>query len=88
MGYRVISFRDHGYHSDHDTEKFYEAAEMARRGVEKMRDLAEKMEHLYGERMYGMREHYPEHEYMRRRGDFDYDMYGERQMRDSRGRYM
>lgn len=81
-------------HHGSDADEFFEAAEKARRSVEKMKMLAEEMEHQYGERYYGMRdhdygmrEHYPEYDHYGMRHE-DWDEYGERRRRDSRGRYM
>lgn len=86
MGYRVYSFGQRDHHES-EADEFYEAAEMARESVERMHDLAKEMEHRYGERYFGMRhdgydrDRYPEHY------DERDDMYGDRRMRDSRGRY-
>ena len=79
-------------HEGSEADEFFEAAEKARKAVEKMHDLACEMEDRYGERYfgergrYGMRDDYygrRDHEMM----DDDM-MYGERRRRDSRGRYM
>lgn len=86
MGYRVFSFGRKDHHGS-EAEEFFDAAEMARRSVERMHELAEEMEHRYGERYYGMRERYPDYG-MRHDGWDDWDGYGERRRRDSRGRYM
>lgn len=93
MGYRVFSFGRKG-HEGSEADEFFEAAEMARKSVARMHDLAEEMEHRYGERYYGMRhdgygmrEHYPEYDHYGMRHE-DWDEYGERRRRDSRGRYM
>ena len=54
MGYKVYNFSHKG-HRDSEADEFFRAAEMARRGVEKMHALASEMEDRYSERMYGMR---------------------------------
>ena len=89
MGYRVYSF-SHKRHHDSEADEFFEAAEKARRAVEKMHDLATEMEDRYSERYYGMRDHdWDDDRYSRRdRYDWDDDMMHERRRRDSRGRYM
>ena len=90
MSYRVISMRD-GYHSRSEADEFFEAAEKARRAVEKMHDLACEMESRYGERYFGEREHYgmrDDYHGRREPDSWDDDMYSERRRRDSRGRYM
>lgn len=89
MGYRVYSFG----RKDHDgseADEFFEAAEMARRSVEKMHHLAKEMESRYGERYFGMRhDGYGErHDGYGERHHEDWDDYGERRRRDSMGRYM
>lgn len=87
MGYRVLSFKSH----DAETREFEEAAMMAKEGIEKMCDLAEDMREQYGERrgMYGSRGNYGRRGYYgSREGWDDMEDYGERRMRDSRGRYM
>lgn len=81
MSYRVISFRGKS-----ESREFDEAMEMAKEGMARVCELAEEMRDRYGERnyygdRYGMRG-----DYGRRDWDDD-DMYGERRMRDSRGRY-
>lgn len=84
MGYRVISMRDGRYgRKSSDTKEFYEAMDMAKEGLERVCELAEEMAEQYGGRgSYGSRRGYAE------RGDWDEEeMYGERRMRDSRGRY-
>ena len=78
MGYRVYDFGRREHH-DPEAEEFYEAAERARESVEKMHHLAKEMEHRYGERYFGMREHHD---------GYDDWGYGERRRRDSMGRYM
>lgn len=89
MGYRVYDF-GRREHSGSEAEAFFRAAEKARAAVEEMHDLACEMEDRYGERFYGMRndgygmrENYPQHDGYGERG-----MWGERRMRDSRGRFM
>lgn len=81
MSYRVISFRGRS-----ESREFDEALEMAKEGMARVCELAEEMRDRYGERgnygdRYGMRGDYG------RRDWEDDDMYGERRMRDSRGRY-
>lgn len=83
--YRIYDFGRKDHH-DPEAEEFYEAAEMARKSVEKMRSLAKEMEYRYGERYFGMREH--DGYGMREHHDGWDDMYGERRRRDSMGRYM
>jgi len=92
MGYAVYSMRGgYRHHEESEADEFFEAAEKARKAVEKMHDLASEMEHRYGDRYfggrgnYGMRDDY----YGRREHDmWDDEMpYGDRR-RDSRGRYM
>ena len=85
MGYSIYSLRGGRHHDESEADEFFEAAEKARRAVEKMHELASEMEDRYGERYYGMRGGY----YGRRdHGDWEDEMYGERRRRDSRGRYM
>lgn len=85
MGYSVYSLRGGSHNPESEAEEFFEAAEKARKAVEKMHELACEMEARYGER-YGMRGGY----YGRREHENwdDMDMYGDRRRRDSRGRYM
>jgi hypothetical protein len=85
MGYQIYSLKGGHHREESEADEFFEAAEKARRAVEKMHDLASEMEHRYGERYYGMRgDRYG----MRDHEMWDDDMYGERRRRDSRGRYM
>ena len=92
MGYSIYSLKG-GHHAGSEAEEFFEAAEKARRAVEKMHDLASEMEDRYSERYYGDR--YGMRSYGRRGGygeredwdDMD-EMYGMRRRRDSRGLYM
>lgn len=90
MGYSVYNFRGKSHHEDSEADEFFEAAEKARRAVEKMHDLASEMESRYGERYFGERGRYGMRDYYDRRDHemWDDDMYGERRRRDSRGRYM
>lgn len=79
------------HHDESEADEFFEAAEKARRAVEKMHDLASEMEDRYGERYFGERGRYGMRgDYYGRRDHemWDDDMYGERRRRDSRGRYM
>lgn len=87
MGYAVYNFRG-GRHHGSEADEFFEAAEKARRAVEKMHDLATEMESRYGERYFGEHDGYYGDRYDRRDHGWDDDMYGERRRRDSRGRYM
>ena len=80
MSYRVISMRDGRYGRKSDSDEFYEAMDMAKEGLERVCELAERMREQYGER-YDMRGSYG------RRDWEDDDMYGERRRRDSMGRY-
>lgn len=86
MGYNIYSMKSGRYHGDSEADEFFEAAEKARKAVEKMHDLACEMEDRYSERYYGERGRYG----MRRDPEmWDDDMpYMERRRRDSRGRYM
>lgn len=86
MGYSIYSLKSGRHHEGSEADEFFEAAEKARKAVEKMHDLACEMEDRYSQRYYGERGGYygrREHEMM----DDDM-MYGERRRRDSRGRYM
>lgn len=88
MGYAVYNLRGGNYGRKSGEMEFEEAAQMVEEGLECMRELAEEMKEQYGERRgsygsrggYGMRGDYG-------RRDWEDDMYGERRMRDSRGRY-
>lgn len=89
MGYSVYNLKSGYRHDESEADEFFEAAEKARKAVEKMHDLACEMEDRYSERYYGSR--------YGRRGDYgrrddemwdDDEMYRERRRRDSRGRYM
>ena len=72
------------HNEDSEADEFFEAAEKARRAVEKMHDLACEMEDRYSERYYGGRGRYG----MRDHEMWDDDMpYAERRRRDSMGRY-
>lgn len=82
MGYRVYSFGRKDHHGS-EADEFFDAAEMARKGVERMHELASEMEDRYGERFYGMR-----YDGYGMRHHEDWDDYGERRRRDSRGRYI
>jgi len=90
MGYRVISMRGGNYGRKSGEMEFEEAAQMVEEGLECMRELAEDMKEQYGMRRggsYGSRGGYGMRgDYDRRDWD-DEDMYGERRMRDSRGRF-
>ena len=87
MGYSIYSLK--GHHGGSEAEEFFEAAEKARRAVEKMHDLASEMEDRYSERYYGMRGYGRRGGYGEREDWDDMDeMYGMRRRRDSRGRYM
>lgn len=80
MSYRVISFRGRS-----ESREFDEALEMAKEGMARVCELAEEMRDRYGERgNYGMRGSYGRRDHEDWEDD---DMYGERRMRDSRGRY-
>lgn len=80
MGYRVISFRGRS-----ESREFDEALDMAKEGMARVCELAEEMRDRYGERgNYGMRGSYGRRDHDEWEDD---DMYGERRMRDSRGRY-
>lgn len=87
MAWNIYRFGEKSHHgAGSDAEAFYEAAKMAKEGVATMMELAEEMEHKYGERYYGERGGYyggREHEDWERDG-----MYGDRRRRDSMGRYM
>ena len=92
MGYRVYSFGRKDHHGS-EADEFFEAAEMARKSVEKMHELASEMEDRYGERFYGMRndgygERYGMREHYGERDMWDSPEYHERRRRDSMGRYM
>lgn len=93
MGYRIYSFSGKGHHGS-EAEEFFEAAEMARKSVEKMHHLASEMEDRYGERFYGdrygMRGDYygMRHDGYGEREMWDEPMMHERRRRDSMGRYM
>ena len=65
-----------------DVAEFKKAAKMAKEGIEMMCELADEMAEQYGERRgsYGSRDGYGRRD--------DYEEWGERRMRDSRGRYM
>lgn len=83
MGYSIYSLKG-GRRDGEEAEEFFEAAEKARRAVEKMHDLACEMEDRYSERYYGMRGG----SYGRRDHEmWDDDPYMERRRRDSMGRY-
>ena len=90
MSYRVISMRGGNYGRKSGEMEFEEAAQMVEEGLECMRELAEDMKEQYGMRRggsYGSRGGYGMRgDYDRRDWD-DEDMYGERRMRDSRGRF-
>ena len=88
MGYSVYNFRSRHHSEESEADEFFEAAEKARRAVEKMHDLASEMEDRYSHRYYGMRDNYGDRYDRRDREMWDEDMYGERRRRDSRGRYM
>ena len=84
MSYRVISFRGRS-----ESREFDEAMDMAKEGMARVCELAEEMRDRYGERSYygdryGMRGSYGRRDHEDWEDD---DMYGERRMRDSRGRY-
>jgi hypothetical protein len=86
MGYSIYNLRSGYRHEEDESEEFFEAAEKARRAVEKMHDLACEMEDRYSERYYGGRGGYGRRD---REGWDEMDgMYGMRRRRDSRGRYM
>ena len=88
MGYQIYSLKGRYHHEESEADEFFEAAEKARKAVEKMHDLACEMEDRYSERYYGMRGGYYGDRYgMRDHEMWDDEMYGERRMRDSRGRY-
>lgn len=89
MSYRVISMRGGNYGRKSEAMEFEEAAMMVEEGLECMRELAEEMKEQYGERRgsYGSRGGYGMRGDYGRRDFEDDDMYGERRMRDSRGRY-
>ena len=90
MGYRVYSFGRKDHHGS-EADEFFEAAEMARRSVEKMHELASEMEDRYGERFYGMRHDgygMRMHDGYGEREMWDDPMMHERRRRDSMGRYM
>lgn len=80
MSYRVYNLRS-GYsygRKSSDMREFEDAMDMAKEGLERVCELAEEMADQYGGRG----------GYGRRHEDWeDDDMYGERRMRDSRGRY-
>ena len=90
MGYSVYSLRSGHHRDESEAEEFFDAAEKARKAVEKMHDLAREMEDRYGERYFGSRYGMRGDYYARRdhEGWDEMDMYGERRRRDSRGRYM
>jgi len=90
MGYSVYSLRGGRSREESEAEEFFEAAEKARKAVEKMHDLACEMEDRYSERSgYGSRGDYGRRGYGRRdHEDWERDEWSERRMRDSRGRYM
>ena len=79
MGWTM--FRERG--GSEDKMRFKEAAMMAKRGLEMMRELAEEMEERYSESggSYGQRDGYGE------RGEYGERDYYERRIY-SRGRYM
>lgn len=84
MGYAVYNLKGGNYGRKSGEMEFEEAARMVEEGLECMRELAEEMKEQYGERRggsYGSRGGYG------RRDWEEDDMYGERRMRDSRGRY-
>jgi hypothetical protein len=89
MGYSVYNFKGGRHHAESEADEFFEAAEKARKAVEKMHDLACEMEDRYSERYYGERYDRRADRYDRRDHEmWDDDMYGDRRRRDSRGRYM
>lgn len=92
MGYNVYSLRSGKHYAESEADEFFDAAEKARKAVEKMHELACEMEDRYGERYYGERGRYGmrDDRYGRREPEmWDDDMpYMERRRRDSRGRYM
>jgi len=84
MGYTIYSTKGAHHREESEADEFFEAAEKARKAVEKMHDLACEMEDRYSERYYGMRGSYGRRDHEM----WDDDMYMERRRRDSRGRYM
>lgn len=85
MGYNIYSLKSGRHHEGSEAEEFFEAAEKARKAVEKMHDLACEMEDRYGERYFGERYDRRDHDDRER---WDDDMrYEERRRRDSMGRY-
>lgn len=81
MGYNVYSFRERGSESS----EFKRAAKMAKEALDTMCELAEEMEDRYSERSgYGNRGGYGRRDHE----DWEREEWGERRMRDSRGRYM
>ena len=89
MGYSVYNLRSGYRHDESEADEFFEAAEKARKAVEKMHDLACEMEDRYSERYYGGRYGMRGDGYGRRDHEmWDDEMpYGERRRRDSMGRY-
>lgn len=89
MGYSIYNLKSGYRHEESEADEFFEAAEKARRAVEKMHDLASEMEDRYSERYYGSR-YGMRGDYGRRDHEMwdDDEMYGMRRRRDSRGRYM
>jgi len=91
MGYAVYNLKGRHHSEESEADEFFEAAEKARRAVEKMHDLACEMEERYSERYYGGRGDYyghRDHEMWDDDPRMDQrDPYMERRRRDSMGRY-
>lgn len=98
MGYAVYNLRGGYGRKSSETREFYEAMDMAKEGLERVCELAEEMVDQYGERRggsygrrgrggYGSRGGYG-NRYGERDDMEDMEDYGERQRRDSRGRFM
>lgn len=84
MGYAVYNLRGGSYgRKSSEADEFFEAAEKARKAVEKMHELACEMEDRYSERYFGDRYDRRDHDHW----DDDDMRYEERRRRDSMGHY-